>query len=145
MSESRKMPARQPSRSDTEVAGSAVLWSAIVLAAVVLWTAADLHRVLSRGGERLKIPADGLRLDPARASAAQFELVPGIGPSTARRIVEHRDRLGARGLQVFDSDGARRWALDAVPGVGPVAARRAAPYLIPVAQSLDPDVPAVRP
>jgi competence ComEA-like helix-hairpin-helix protein len=50
-------------------------------------TAADA----SGEGDALR---DGGRLDPNRASAAEWELLPGVGPSLARRLVEARTRDG---------------------------------------------------
>lgn len=53
---------------------------------------------------------DGRRLDLNRASAADLELLPGIGPSLAQRIVDDRSTHGA-----FASiDALRR-----VHGIGP--------------------------
>jgi competence protein ComEA len=53
---------------------------------------------------------DGRRLDLNHASAADLELLPGIGPSLARRIVEDRSAHGAFG----SIDALRR-----VHGIGP--------------------------
>src|SRR5437667_4854470 len=39
--------------------------------------------------------ADGTRLDLNRATAAELDALPGIGPVLAARIVEQRDRHGA--------------------------------------------------
>jgi competence protein ComEA len=45
---------------------------------------------------------DGARLNLNAATVAQLDALPGIGPSYARRIVEHRDRNGPfRDLQQF--------------------------------------------
>lgn len=38
---------------------------------------------------------DGRRMDVNRASAAELELLPGVGPSLARRMVDARERDGA--------------------------------------------------
>ena len=53
---------------------------------------------------------DGRRIDLNRASAADLELLPGIGPSLAQRIVEDRGTHGAFG----SIDALRR-----VHGIGP--------------------------
>ncbi|MFT3921766.1 MAG: helix-hairpin-helix domain-containing protein [Myxococcales bacterium] len=37
---------------------------------------------------------DGQGIDPNRATAAEFELLPGVGPSLARRLVEARTAQG---------------------------------------------------
>lgn len=54
------------------------------------------------------------------ATAAELEAVPGIGPSTARAIVEHRSKHGAF-RQVDD--------LTAVSGIGPKTLEKLRPYL----------------
>jgi competence ComEA-like helix-hairpin-helix protein len=55
------------------------------------------------------------RLDLNRATAAELQEVPGIGPVLAGRILLRRDSLG----------GFRDWAdVDAVPGVGPALLAR---------------------
>jgi competence protein ComEA len=53
---------------------------------------------------------DGRRLDLNRASAADLELLPGIGPNLAQRIVDDRSAHGAFGS--ID-------ALQRVHGIGP--------------------------
>jgi competence protein ComEA len=37
---------------------------------------------------------DGRRIDPNRATAEELELLPGVGPSLARRLVESREAQG---------------------------------------------------
>lgn len=59
-------------------------------------------------------------LDINRATAAEFERLPGIGPAKARAIVEARSRIGG-----FDSIER----LDAVPGIGAKTLERLRPYL----------------
>lgn len=49
-------------------------------------------------------------VDLNRASAAELETLPGVGPATASKIVEHRDRSGP--FRSVDD-------LLAVPGIGP--------------------------
>lgn len=61
-------------------------------------------RVEARGQARPSAPPasspelrrlrDGGKLDPNRASAAELELLPGIGPALASRILEDRARNG---------------------------------------------------
>jgi competence protein ComEA len=63
-------------------------------------------------------PSD--RLDLNTASVAELMQVPGVGPSFAQRIVEHRERHGPF---------ARVEDLLHVPGVGPVLLERWRPYL----------------
>ena len=78
-----------------------------------------------RDGTRIWVPSDSEMTDPGpiqdgstapalvdvnRATAAELESLPGVGPSLAAAIVRHRDRMGS-----FDSlDG-----LLEVPGIGP--------------------------
>ncbi|HET9251851.1 MAG TPA: helix-hairpin-helix domain-containing protein [Candidatus Eisenbacteria bacterium] len=59
-------------------------------------------------------------IDLNRASAAELERLPGIGPSLAAKIVAERDRNGPFG-------GAD--ALLRVPGIGPRKLERIRPYL----------------
>ena len=113
----------------TAAAAIAVRWTAVLLVGAALWIALDLWSTLVHAVDRIERPADGLRIDPRSATAAEFELIPGIGPATAGRIVAHRLDHGADALLVEDEDGGPRWRLEVVPGVGPITARRAAPYL----------------
>jgi comEA protein len=59
-------------------------------------------------------------LDLNTASAAELELLPGIGPALASRIVEHRATVG-----LF----ARVDDLDKVRGIGPKLLERLRPYV----------------
>lgn len=71
-----------------------------------------------RPGEELLPP--GAVLDLNRATIAELDALPGIGPVLARRIVEHRERHGP-----FRSPEE----LLAVRGIGPRSLARLAPYL----------------
>jgi competence ComEA-like helix-hairpin-helix protein len=67
-------------------------------------------------------------IDVDRASAAELERLPGIGPSLAARIVAERDRSGPfRGAE----------ALLRVPGIGPRILERIRPYLTPARAPAD--------
>jgi comEA protein len=63
-------------------------------------------------------PARKLNLNTA--TAAELELLPGIGPALAGRIVEHRTRVGR-----FKSVAE----LDDVSGIGPRTLERLAPLV----------------
>jgi competence ComEA-like helix-hairpin-helix protein len=63
---------------------------------------------------------DGRRLDPNRASADELELLPGVGPSLARRLVEERGRSGP----FRSAPDLRR-----VPGVGERTLAKLLPFL----------------
>jgi len=75
-------------------------------------------RVTRMPGERLT--ALGLRIDLNRATAEDLASLPGIGPTGAARIVEHR---GSRG-PFRTVDDLRR-----VPGIGPKTLARVRPLL----------------
>jgi competence ComEA-like helix-hairpin-helix protein len=71
-------------------------------------------------GAQLRALRDGRPIDVNRASAAELELLPGVGPSLARRLVEARERAG----------GFRRAAdLRAVRGIGAKTLEKLAPFL----------------
>lgn len=62
-----------------------------------------------------------MRIDLNSADEAQLDLLPGIGPGLARRIVENRSRVG-----LFDSiDNLQR-----VTGIGPRTIERFRPYVV---------------
>ncbi|MBC7173219.1 MAG: ComEA family DNA-binding protein [Polyangiaceae bacterium] len=63
---------------------------------------------------------EGERLDLDHATAEDLELLPGIGPSTARRIVESRESVGA--FRTVDD-------LDRVKGIGPRTVEKLRPFL----------------
>ena len=62
-------------------------------------------------------------VDINRADWPELTLLPGIGPTLARRIIESRERAGA----FRNTDDLQR-----VPGIGPKTVARIAPYLMPV-------------
>jgi competence protein ComEA len=68
--------------------------------------------------QAITTPGPSNPLDLDRASAADIEALPGVGPALADRIVAWRDSAG--GLGGLD-------ALDCVPGVGPALLRRLSP------------------
>ena len=68
----------------------------------------------------LRALRDGSPIDLDRAQAADLELLPGIGPQLAARIVEHRERHGP--FRSLD-------ALMEVRGIGPRTIERLRPVL----------------
>lgn len=57
------------------------------------------------------VPAGaGRKINVNKASAAELELLPDVGPATAKRIIEHRTKHGA--FKVLSD-------LDKVSGIGP--------------------------
>lgn len=66
-------------------------------------------------------PGMEVRIDVNRAGPVELQAVPGIGPATARRIVEHRLRKGP-----FKSVGD----LVAVEGLGDARVRSLSGYLV---------------
>ena len=71
----------------------------------------------ARGTQHPPLRPAALEVD--RATAADFERLPGIGPALAARIVADRERRGAFG----SPDG-----LDRVPGIGPRILERVRPF-----------------
>lgn len=56
--------------------------------------AAVSEPVQTRPAHQAEALRDGEQLDINAASASELELLPGVGPSLARRLVEARDRAG---------------------------------------------------
>lgn len=69
--------------------------------------------------------ADATRwlIDPNTASAEELELLPGIGPVLARRIVSFRESAASKPAFTKLED------LTAVPRIGPITADRLRPWL----------------
>lgn len=63
---------------------------------------------------------EGERIDPNRATSAELDRLPGVGPSVADAIVRERERGGWYG----DADDLER-----VRGIGPATAARITPLL----------------
>ena len=76
------------------------------------------HR--TEGARRERSLAPGEKLDPNTAPEQELDRLPGVGPATARRIVDVRDERGA--FSRLDD------LLD-VPGIGPAILSRMAPHL----------------
>lgn len=81
---------------------------------------AAVREEVRRGREAARPLAPDERIDPNRAGQGALERLPGVGPVTARAILEERSRSGPY-REVGD--------LDRVPGIGPVTLRRIAPHV----------------
>lgn len=68
------------------------------------------------------------QLDVNSADWPEFTLLPGVGETMAKRIVQDRDQHG----EFSTPDDLRR-----VSGIGPRTIERMRPYLLPVAPSAD--------
>jgi len=88
---------------------------------VVATTPDPPNGVRDRPARRPAAPSLGT-LDPDRATAADWERLPGIGPSLAARIVSDRAANGPFG----SVDGLAR-----VRGIGPKTVERLRPFLTP--------------
>ena len=64
-----------------------------------------------------------LRLDPNRATIAELELLPRIGPRLARNIVGYRDAASTSPAFACPAD------LQRVPKIGPLTAEALRPFL----------------
>jgi competence ComEA-like helix-hairpin-helix protein len=64
-----------------------------------------------------------LRLDPNRATAAELELLPRIGPKLAQAIIAYRDASVKKPAFAAAED------LDGVPRIGPATVELLRPYL----------------
>ena len=69
---------------------------------------------------RQAMPRGGFAVDPNHANVAELSLLPGVGPTLAQRIVEHREQAGP-----FDAPED----LLEVRGVGPAKLEGMTPYL----------------
>lgn len=91
---------------------------------VAHWISLDGHRGGLIDVERMS-PADiSFQLDINRAKWAELSLLPGIGETLARRIVESRNSHGP----FLDFDDLER-----VHGIGPKTVARIRPYILPIA------------
>jgi competence ComEA-like helix-hairpin-helix protein len=78
------------------------------------------EQVPKDGAEQAEALRDGRRIDINRASAVELELLPGVGPSLAKRLVEARARFG----RFSGPTDLRR-----VKGVGEKTLAKLAPFL----------------
>jgi competence protein ComEA len=104
--------------------GWGVLAALALTALVALGAAWSFERRRSAGGKPLPEKLR-LRLDLNSASAEELQILPGIGPARAARIVETRHRRGGfKSLSELDEKAL----------LGPGAAERLAPYLLPLGE-----------
>jgi competence ComEA-like helix-hairpin-helix protein len=100
---------QQPDQADANsvAAFAPRVFSVVVLTVIigVLWFAAA-----GRVPRQERAEAVDLRVNINTASAAELELLPGVGPQLAARIVEHRTEHGAMNGPAD---------LDKVRGIGP--------------------------
>ena len=81
---------------------------------------AATRRARAEAELRARPLADGERIDPNRASAAELDRLPGLGPAVADAVVREREAGG----WFAGADDLRR-----VRGIGPATAARIAPHL----------------
>ncbi len=86
---------------------------------VTSWLA--ISHPLQRSVPRIATIWPDMLIDPNRATEAQLDLLPGVGPELARRIVRHRDDQGR-----FRSVAA----LTHVRGIGPRTLERVQPFVV---------------
>jgi len=103
-----------------------------VLSLVAVLTCVALSRatpvpaeVVARAAAPVRSPEasalrDGLSLDPNLATAGDFDLLPGVGPSLAARIIENRREKGP----FLKLDDLRR-----VRGIGQKTLQKLAPFM----------------
>ena len=102
---------------------------------------AESRRLKQENDARSKPLAAGERIDPNRASDAELDRLPGLGPAAARAIVAAREKNGGFGSvdDLLDVPGIGQTTLERVrpfldlSARGPVRSGRAAPVRRPVA------------
>lgn len=111
---SQRMPLRDP-RPRSLVA---VTWLLALAASGCLFALVVQHRTAP-----LDARSAVLRIDPNRASAAELELLPHIGPKIAATIIEFREHSAqSPAFRKLDD-------LDAIRGIGPATLEAIGPYL----------------
>jgi competence ComEA-like helix-hairpin-helix protein len=99
----------------------------LALTVFMLWTALERPLLLddpdaiAAAGERRASAWPDMRVDINTATAAELNVLPGLGPMLAERIVADRDQHGP----FKDVDD-----LDRVSGIGPAIIDRLEPYVV---------------
>ena len=78
------------------------------------------HAELTEAQARAKPLAEGERIDPNRATAVELDRLSGVGPATAKNIVEEREANGP----FLTADDLTR-----VRGIGPTTVAKIEPFL----------------
>lgn len=102
-----------------------ILTAGLIWLVLIAMTRSEIEPPASSGDAQHALaaarPWPDMRIDLNSADEARLDLLPGIGPSLARRIVENRRRFG-----FFDSiDNLQR-----VSGIGPRTIERFRPYAV---------------
>jgi competence ComEA-like helix-hairpin-helix protein len=96
-------------------------WLIIALVAAAVGTAAWLRATRVTAGSAGAATWPDMRIDVNAATAAELEVLPGLGPQLAERIAADRAALGA----FADLDDLAR-----VPGIGPKLVEGIRPYAV---------------
>ncbi|MGD8453413.1 MAG: helix-hairpin-helix domain-containing protein [Phycisphaerae bacterium] len=102
-------------------------WGSVSLGVALLLCLAHVPGVIDWQSSHAGQPADTadvrLRLDPNTATADELALLPGVGPTLAARIIEHRESCTTQPAFTAADD------LDSVRGFGPKRVAALRPYL----------------
>lgn len=105
----------RPARTPIGAGPTLDVWTVLLLLTAG-WLLHTFHESLDATVARATNPFQAERIDPRRASLAEWTLIPGVGPGLGRRLHEAIPHRHAAGLVE-------------VTGIGPVTARNAARHL----------------
>ncbi len=111
-----------PASAPVPAAHPARRCGAALLLAFTLLTGALAARLATRDSRAAAVDPRW-RINPNRASAAELELLPGVGPALAANIIAFRESAGSRPAFAQPHD------LDAVARIGPATIERLTPLL----------------